>query len=198
MEVSTAVTNTVDASDRAYQTIRQMLEAGQRIRVVADAIRLVSNRTRMLALNATIEAARAGESGRGFAVVAAEVKQLSALTEDATQSIVETLDEWQTIAADIHLDTSTLQMAISTMNSFARTVTDALAEQSEAVRAMDEQSQSVIGKAKSASGNMSLITMSLASIETAVLIVEGSSTEITQSAASISQRTNELRLSAAA
>jgi hypothetical protein len=102
------------------------------------------------------------------------------------------------IAADIHLDTSTLKMAISTMNSFARTVTDALAEQSEAVRAMDEQSQSVIGKAKSASGNMSLITTSLASIEMAVLIVEGSSTEITQSAASISQRTNELRLSAAA
>ena len=57
---------------------------GELAQVVSD-IGGIARQTNLLALNAAIEAARAGDSGRGFAVVAAEVKKLSADTQQATR-----------------------------------------------------------------------------------------------------------------
>ncbi|TWI52720.1 methyl-accepting chemotaxis protein (MCP) signaling protein [Pseudomonas duriflava] len=56
----------------------------------------IAKQTNLLALNAAIEAARAGESGRGFAVVATEVRNLSARTAEAANSISSTV---QTLAS---------------------------------------------------------------------------------------------------
>lgn len=50
-------------------------------------IKKVTGTTRILALNALIEATRAGELGKGFAVVAGEVKQVSQVINEITQSL---------------------------------------------------------------------------------------------------------------
>lgn len=73
------------------------LENRYRVRAVASQVRqlmplaeLISNisrQTHLLSLNASIEAARAGQEGAGFKVVAAEVRNLSAQTEEASLQI---------------------------------------------------------------------------------------------------------------
>jgi methyl-accepting chemotaxis protein len=66
--------------------------AAQAIQRMAGAVEAIAQRTNLLALNATIEAARAGTSGRGFVIVAAEVKDLSAKTEQVTGDIQHQLE----------------------------------------------------------------------------------------------------------
>lgn len=72
-------------------------------------IKKVTGTTRILALNALIEATRAGELGKGFAVVAGEVKQVSQVINDITQSLESELnaaiDELRKMAASIETHT---------------------------------------------------------------------------------------------
>lgn len=69
----------------------ELQEMAKSVTSIVDTVEAISNQTNLLALNASIEAARAGESGRGFAVVAEEIRQLSEQTQDAVNSINESL-----------------------------------------------------------------------------------------------------------
>lgn len=60
---------------------------------ILSTIDSISNRIKLVALNASIEAARAGEHGKGFKVVSDEVKVLVSLTENASNSISELLND---------------------------------------------------------------------------------------------------------
>ncbi|WP_407295391.1 methyl-accepting chemotaxis protein [Stutzerimonas zhaodongensis] len=74
--------------------IQRMNALYQDVKATAPLIALIGDiakQTNLLALNAAIEAARAGESGRGFAVVASEVRNLSARTAEAADSIASTI-----------------------------------------------------------------------------------------------------------
>ncbi len=71
------------------EAIRRTHEATARIGRFVEAIREVTERTKILALNATIEAARAGAAGRGFAVVAQEVKALAHRVDEIAAEIGE-------------------------------------------------------------------------------------------------------------
>lgn len=61
------------------------------IKIMADTIASISEKTNLLALNAAIEAARAGEQGRGFAVVAEEVRKLAEQSSEAVTGIQDTI-----------------------------------------------------------------------------------------------------------
>jgi len=62
------------------------------IKVLSDAILMITSQTNLLALNAAIEAARAGEAGKGFAVVADEIRKLAEDSQKAVTEIQNTTD----------------------------------------------------------------------------------------------------------
>ncbi|ABW19902.1 methyl-accepting chemotaxis protein [Alkaliphilus oremlandii] len=65
-------------------------KAIEEIKVLSDAILMITSQTNLLALNAAIEAARAGEAGRGFAVVADEIRKLAEDSQRAVTKIQDT------------------------------------------------------------------------------------------------------------
>ena len=80
------------------QVISRLAQEALSIGQVLEVIRTIAEQTNLLALNAAIEAARAGDQGRGFAVVADEVRQLAGRTSQATEEIVEVVQQNQILA----------------------------------------------------------------------------------------------------
>ncbi len=82
----------IEKIDNIQKAIKQG-EVVNDIRIMAQAIGEVSEKTNLLALNAAIEAARAGEAGKGFAVVAEEVKDLAEVSSVNVKKIQAIIQE---------------------------------------------------------------------------------------------------------
>ncbi len=80
-------------TNRAVQTMEDILNASEKIGEIVNLIDGIAFQTNILALNAAVEAARAGEAGKGFAVVAGEVQALAQRSASAALEIKQVVTE---------------------------------------------------------------------------------------------------------
>ena len=156
-----------DAQDRsrtAGARVDQLKEATSHIQSFLEAIRDISQKSRMLALNAAIEAERAGEAGQGFRVVALEVRQLTAETEKAaeqaerrlteidgtTTEVTSVMSEIADIISRVNLAASTISGAVQEQNSMAGQIRDRARQVGDAAKSMTDTASEMAGKAQEA------------------------------------------------
>ncbi|GGW56987.1 methyl-accepting chemotaxis protein [Alishewanella tabrizica] len=71
------------------QSVNYVSETATELMTQTASIQKISKEINLLSLNASIEAARAGAAGRGFAVVAERVRELSDITAEAANLIIQ-------------------------------------------------------------------------------------------------------------
>jgi methyl-accepting chemotaxis protein len=121
-------------SGDASETMRRLGESAKEIGKVTQLIQRIAEQTNLLALNATIEAATAGEAGKGFAVVADEVKALASQTSEATDEIVDRIEEVQSNTLIALRAIEELVDIVERMKQSADFVAAAVSQQSGAVQ----------------------------------------------------------------
>lgn len=121
------------AAEKAKVTqdiMRKLGDSAESVGKVVQVIDEIAEKTNLLALNASIEAARAGDAGKGFNVVANEVKDLSKQTAEATQNIVEQINEMQQNTQVSIAAITEITEVINELNSVNLTIAGAVEEQS--------------------------------------------------------------------
>lgn len=94
IEQMTRYTEQVDRAGKDVAAVLDVFkETTSKMNTITDLITNVASETSLLSLNASIEAARAGDAGRGFAVVASEISGLASQTTEATDNIVNLIND---------------------------------------------------------------------------------------------------------
>ena len=91
-EVISALNAALASKSELVQAVSYVSETATELMTQTTSIQKISKEINLLSLNASIEAARAGEAGRGFAVVAERVRELSDITADAANLIINRMD----------------------------------------------------------------------------------------------------------
>jgi methyl-accepting chemotaxis protein len=139
LTVAGQVNRSADVARRASEitgrtdiTVRELIEAAERIEAVILLINTIAGQTNLLALNATIEAARAGEMGKGIAIVASEVKSLADQTARATEDIRSQISSMQAVTTRTVNAIREISGTVGEMTQIADDVALAIAEQHQA------------------------------------------------------------------
>lgn len=86
-QIAAGVQDLTNANREIMEHAQQAQTEAQNTDKVVNFVKSVANETNLLGLNAAIEAARAGELGKGFGVVAAEIRKLSATSNESIKQI---------------------------------------------------------------------------------------------------------------
>jgi methyl-accepting chemotaxis protein len=159
---STRANGVSQMAEEAGEVMRQSNDAMERISVssgkISNIIGLIDDiafQTNLLALNASVEAARAGDAGKGFAVVAVEVRRLAQSAASASSEVKVLIEQ---SAAEVQgggrlvaqaTDKLVQMLAgvresaslITAISAASQEQSDAISEDSTAIRQMDEMTQ---------------------------------------------------------
>ena len=133
-----------DQVEHTIGIIGQLNQHFNKIEEVVTFISQIADQTNLLALNATIEAARAGEAGKGFAVVANEVKELARQTAEATEKIVQTIQDLHHLVEGSVEAVHKMDELINPVKEMAENMAVAMEQTSHAAQEISLQSQGVL------------------------------------------------------
>ncbi|WP_423709793.1 methyl-accepting chemotaxis protein [Undibacterium sp. WLX3042] len=153
-----------DAMHAAVTSMQGIQQSALKMHEIISMIDGIAFQTNILALNAAVEAARAGEQGRGFAVVATEVRSLAQRSADAAKQIRDLIDQSvhqvqhgvgqindvNTTLSNIVTGIRDLAGNINEISSASDEQSNGLAQISEALKHLDEITQSNGGMAEQA------------------------------------------------
>jgi methyl-accepting chemotaxis protein len=129
---STAATRGGEVVGHMVHTMNDISASSRKIADIIGVIDGIAFQTNILALNAAVEAARAGEQGRGFAVVASEVRSLAKRSGDAAREIKTLIgNSVERVEVGVR-QADEAGVAIETIVTQARKVTDLIGEISNA------------------------------------------------------------------
>ncbi|MDO8121949.1 methyl-accepting chemotaxis protein [Isoptericola sp. b490] len=149
-------------------SVERLTASTSEIDSVVRTVSGISDQTRMLALNATIEAARAGAAGRGFAVVAEEVKNLAALTSEATIRIADQLAALATDSAGVRAAAERIDGVLSRVDALQQTIAAAVEEQTAAIAEITRAASEAAGAAGELDGAVTTTARAAAAAASAV------------------------------
>ncbi|WP_028583759.1 methyl-accepting chemotaxis protein [Desulfogranum mediterraneum] len=195
----TVTADAVDQANSAFDRMKQLGIAANKIGKVTEAITEISEQTNLLALNATIEAARAGESGKGFAVVANEIKDLAKQTAEATLDIKNLIDDVQATSESTEEGIEQISAVITDVNDIVTTIATAVEEQTAATQEIaDNIAQASVGiqevneNVTQSSVVATDISQDITEVSSAAQKITDSSHEVKQSATNLFDRSQEL------
>ena len=185
---SSAISNkTTEGANTTDDAVRALAQNAQEIGRIVSLIKQVAQQTNLLALNATIEAARAGQAGRGFAVVANEVKTLAAQSGRATEEIEAEVSKAQSVTANVVTAIQDIIAKIGEMNAITASVAAAVDQQRAATRTIALNAQQALASAVD-------VVSAIVGIEEANTATKTEANQVLDSAARLSQQSNELHV----
>ena len=115
------------ARQRSLDVANKMLtfqEQANRIEIILDFIREVSERINLISLNASIEASSAGEAGGRFAIIAAEMRKLAEKTMTGTKEIKALFTDLQSAASSAIIATEEGEKQVHLAQKLAEQASD--------------------------------------------------------------------------
>ncbi|WP_136805594.1 methyl-accepting chemotaxis protein [Desulfosediminicola flagellatus] len=182
-------TNAVNQANNAFEKMKELGVAANKIGRVTETITEISEQTNLLALNATIEAARAGEAGKGFAVVANEIKELAKQTAEATLDIKNLIDDVQNTSKITEQGIEQISSIIAGVNDIVVTIATAVEEQSAAT-------QEIANNISQASTGIQEVNENVTQSSVVSTDISRDISEVSAAAQSISASSNDVRQNA--
>ena len=179
--------NAVELANSTNSTVGNLAQSSESIGSVVKVINSIAEQTNLLALNATIEAARAGEAGKGFAVVANEVKDLAKGTAEATQQIVERINEIQTDTGTAVSAIRSISETIYRINNIQNDVSTAVNQQATATQEISKAAVETSAASESVSTVIQQIAHSADNGLAAANDIQGSASDIVHTASKLQQ-----------
>ncbi|MBF8379139.1 HAMP domain-containing protein [Alicyclobacillus mali] len=192
----------------AVDVMSRMERESENIRQIASTIMRIADETNLLALNAAIEAARAGEHGRGFGVVADEVRSLANASSDAAREVQEivrkVMQSVSNVSQSIEAVTTEVQEGASVADETKRTfssIRHAMGDVTLRIKDVVDVTRNIVTQAEHMTHDMAVVVelagQAARESESVVASAQqqaGSMQEIASTAASLSQRAQELQM----